>query len=96
MTDKNECNKTVDVESPYEIWQTTDNLWEWRVLKKYQKPSKEVTNPYARWMCAVKSPHTYGSWEYGDVYVAEILNRVDTYRSLVSEGQLEFDLSFTE
>ena len=72
MIDKNLCNKTVDVETPYEIWRTTDHQWEWRVLKKYQKPSKEVMNPYARWFCAVKSPHTNGTWEYGDTYVREV------------------------
>ena len=81
--DKNECGKTVDAEIPYEIWKTTDNLWEWRVLKKYQKPSKEDINPYARWYCAVKSPHTYDTYDYGDVYVAEIKNRIDTYRSML-------------
>ena len=26
----------------------------------------------ARWFCAVKSPTTYGSWEYGDTYVKDI------------------------
>jgi hypothetical protein len=79
--EKNLMNKTRPVENPYEVWRTTDNLWEWRILKKWQKPSKEKENPYARWFCAVKSPHTYDSWEYGDVYVAEVLNRIDTYRS---------------
>lgn len=83
MIDKNLCNKTVDVETPYEIWETLDGLWEWRVMKKYQKPSKELTNPYARWFCAVKSPHTYDTYDYGDVYVAEILNRVDTCKRVI-------------
>lgn len=27
---------------------------------------------YARWYCAVKSPFTHGSYEYGDVYVSDI------------------------
>jgi hypothetical protein len=34
--------------------------------------NKEAANPYARWFVAVKSPDTYGSWEYGDTYVSEI------------------------
>lgn len=67
---KNECAKTRKVEEPYEIWQT--GAWEWRVLKKWQAPDKEATNPYARWFCAVKSPMTYGSYDIGDVYVKDI------------------------
>lgn len=67
---KNECGKTRPVENPYEIW--TAPGWEWRVLKKYQAPDKEIKNVYARWLCAVKSPHTFGSWEYGDAYVKEV------------------------
>ena len=32
----------------------------------------EKANMYARWYCAVKSPMTHGSWEYGDVYVNDV------------------------
>jgi hypothetical protein len=60
------------VDNPYEIWTTQDESWEWRVLKKYQTPENEAKNPYARWFCAVKSPMTLGSWEYGDTYVKDI------------------------
>lgn len=74
----NKCGKTRDVEQPYEIWRNGD--WEWRVLKKYQTPEKEEKNEYARWFCAVKSPMTYGSWEYGDTYVKD----VKQYAMLVS------------
>jgi hypothetical protein len=69
---KNLQGKTVDVETPYEIWTNQQAGWEWRVLKKYQAPEKEATNPYARWFCAVKSPMTYGSWEMGDTYVNDV------------------------
>lgn len=69
---KNQCAKTRSVDNPYEVWTTPDNSWEWRVLKKYQSPENEEKNPYARWFCAVKSPFTYGSWEYGDTYVKDI------------------------
>ena len=41
-------------------------------MKKYQMPHMEKTNMYARWYCAVRSPMTYGSWEYGDVYVHDV------------------------
>ena len=72
--EKNLMAKTRPVDNPYEIWtwESPDGVWEWRVLKKWQKPSKEAENPYARWFCAVKSPHTYGSWEYGDTYVRDV------------------------
>ena len=69
----NPCSKTRKIKEPYEIW-VNDMLpdWEWRVLKKWQAPSKEATNPYARWFVAVKSPMTYGSWEMGDEYVTNV------------------------
>tara|TARA_R110000824_G_scaffold376372_2_gene567497 strand:- start:81 stop:320 length:240 start_codon:yes stop_codon:yes gene_type:complete len=69
---KNECGKTRKVENPYEIWENKKGGWEWRVLKKYQNPENEAKNPYARWLCAVKSPMTHGSWEYGDTYIKDI------------------------
>ena len=71
-TEKNLCGKSRKLDNPYEIWQTPDGSWTWRVLKKWQSPSKEKSNPYARWFCAVSSPHTYGGYDYGDVYVREI------------------------
>ena len=73
-TEKNLMGKTRPVDKPYEVWKadSPDGEWEWRILKKWQKPSKEKTNPYARWFCAVKSPNTFGSWEYGDTYAREI------------------------
>lgn len=77
---KNPCGKTRPVENPYEIYRS--HLlpgWEWRVLKKYQTPEKEKDNPYARWFCAVKSPMTYGSWEYGDTYVRDILDEAQAF-----------------
>ena len=55
-------------ENPYEIWVNNED-WEWRVLKKWQADDNK---PYARWMCAVKSPFTHGGYDYGDVYVSEI------------------------
>ena len=68
---KNECNKTRDIDNPYEIWQGPANF-EWRVLKKYQSPENEAKNDYARWFCAVKSDMTYGEFEYGDTYISDI------------------------
>ena len=68
---KNECNKTRDIDNPYEIWRGPGNF-EWRVLKKYQNAENEAKNEYARWFCAVKSNFTYGEFELGDVYVSDI------------------------
>ena len=68
---KNECNKTRDIDNPYEVWRGPANF-EWRVLKKYQNAENEAKNDYARWFCAVKSDMTYGSFELGDTYVSDI------------------------
>jgi len=70
------CRKSRDVDNPWEIWKGYGPLegWEWRVLKKWQSPKKEICNQYARWFCAVKSPMTYDSWEYGDVYRHDVIN----------------------
>lgn len=70
---KNPHGKMRTKDNPYAII-TNDNWpgWEWRVLKRYQSAEKEKSNPHARWMVAVKSPHTYGNYEMGDVYVTEI------------------------
>jgi len=46
--------------------------WTWKVLKTYQRPDKEHENSYARWLVAVKSPYTHGSWDMGDSYVRDI------------------------
>lgn len=73
MEDKNLCGKTRGVNDPYEIWVSYDGTWEWRVLKKYQKPSLEAKNQYARWFCAVRTPMTYGDYDMGDVYMREII-----------------------
>ena len=67
---KNLHGKSRTVENPYHI--IVADGWEWRVLKRDQSPDAERANPYARWFVAVKSPLTYGSWEYGDTYIREI------------------------
>jgi hypothetical protein len=67
---KNLHGKSRTVENPYHI--IVADGWEWRILKRYQSPDAERANPYARWFVAVKSPLTYGSWEYGDTYIREI------------------------
>ena len=66
---KNECAKTRPVTNPYEVW--SNGSWVWKVLKKYQTPEKEASNPYSRWFCMVSSPYCPDG-EMGDVYVSEI------------------------
>ena len=70
----NKANKERKVDNPYEIWVAPDSGWEWRVLKKWQAPATEAKNAYARWFVAVKSPMTFGSFEYGDTYVGDIIH----------------------
>jgi hypothetical protein len=67
----NPKGKTRKVDDPYETYYGAGD-WEWRVLKHYQTADKERQNPYARVFCAVKSPFTFGSWEYGDTYCKDI------------------------
>ena len=73
MPTKNLCGKTRPLDNPYEVWRNNSG-WEWRILKRYQSPENEAKNPYARVMCAVQSPFTYGSFEYGDTYIRDIIN----------------------
>ena len=66
--------KTAKLEAPYAVFKNEFAGWEWRVLKVNQ-PKRSPYDPegYATWFVAAKSPMTYGSWEYGDTYAAEIL-----------------------
>ena len=79
---KNLRGKTVKLQDAYEVYQATG--WEWRILKHYQTPDKESDNPHARVFCAVKSPMTYGTWEYGDSYLKDITG----YGTLVSRREV--------
>jgi len=68
---KNLCGKTRPASKPYEVW--TRDGWSWTVLKKYQSPEKEESNPFARWFCLVKSPFVPHG-EMGDCYVKDIVS----------------------
>jgi C1A family cysteine protease len=68
---KNLCGKTRTKENPYEVWKSPDGSWTWAVLKKWQTPEKEASNPYARWFCFVTSPMC-PQGEFGDTYVRDI------------------------
>ena len=77
MTTKNECGKTRKLEDPYEVWICRSEfglMIEYRVLKKYKNPKNEAEDPFARWFTAARSEATFGSWEYGDTYVRDIVS----------------------
>lgn len=72
----NKYAKTRPIDNPYEIWEGTAMMtggevlnFEWRVLKKWQIDDDK---PHARWFVAVKTEATFGSYDYGDEYVADI------------------------
>ena len=62
--------KRAKLESPYATFVAGD--WEWRVLK-VNAPKKGWGAKYATWFVAAKSPNTFGSWEYGDTYIVDVL-----------------------
>lgn len=67
-SNKNSFAKLRKVDDPYEVWGGIEG-WEVRVLKKNQIDDNK---PYASWFVATKSPYTFGSWDYGDMYVSEL------------------------
>ena len=69
--EKNECAVMRKPDNPYEVWVSADGSWEWHVLKKYQSPTNEAKNQYARWLCLVKTPYVPDG-EMGDVYISDI------------------------
>jgi len=70
---KNPFGKRVDIANAYATY--VDRFdFEYKVLKTYQRSDKERDNPGARWHVATKSPFTFGSYEYGDGYVKDILS----------------------
>lgn len=64
--------KTATIEKPHATFVGGD--WTYHVLKTYQTPAKERANQYAAWVMAVKSPHTFGSYDMGDTYIRDVVN----------------------
>ena len=60
--------KSRPVGQPYAIYRAGDMTW--HVLKTYKQVKNEDT--YARWMVAAKSDATFGSFDMGDTYAAEV------------------------
>ena len=74
---KNQFGKSKKIDSAYATYRV-DNpnngmYFEWKILKTYQVKKNEDNNQYARWHTACKSPMTYDRWEYGDVYIKDIM-----------------------
>ena len=70
---KNLLGKSRKTDAPYAIFKGYGPFGEteMRLLKTYSTPLNEAKNPYARWMVAVKSEMTYGSYDMGDSYIRE-------------------------
>jgi len=62
--------KTRSVDKPYAIYRAGDMVW--HVCKTYKTPANEAKSPYSRWFVWAKSPMTYGEFEGGDTYRAEV------------------------
>ena len=69
--------KMRDLDNPYMTYEGRG--FEWRVLKRYQKPANEAKNEFARWLVAARSPMTYGEWEIGDTYISDIRKYAETW-----------------
>lgn len=82
---KNLWAKTRGENDPY-LTVKQDN-WTWKVLKAYQSNAKERRNPFARWLCAVQSPMTFGSWDFGDTYIHDI--PIDAAAQAVLDARLK-------
>lgn len=72
--------KCRDIANPYATIMSGD--WTWYVLKAYKTREAELGDTYARWFCAVESPHTGKYADYGDVYIATIPSTPELERLL--------------
>lgn len=62
--------KSATQDAPHATFEAGD--WTWKVLKVNQ-PAKGPHGDYATWFVAAQSPHTFGGWDLGDTYAAEVL-----------------------
>ena len=67
---KNLKGKTRDVNKPYAVY-VLPGCRGTRLLKHYKSTESESKDPYARVFCAVKTAHTWGGYDMGDVYINE-------------------------
>lgn len=79
--------KTRKLNEPYVS--VVHNGWEWRILKAYKTRKAEREDRYARWLCAVKSPMTFGSWDMGDAYCNDVPMTAELSAALAERYRLE-------
>lgn len=84
-TMKNTMRKLRKPGDPHETWVSRDGSWRWEVLKKYQA---DDTKPFARWLCAVYTPHTFPTYDIGDVYAADVMREAHK----VEVGRLSWEM----
>lgn len=65
--------KTAELGSPHATFVNHRAGWTWKVLKVYCSAKSDRVDEYARWLLAVKSPHTFGDFEHGDTYIKDVL-----------------------
>ena len=90
---KNLLGKSRNLQKPYAIWkgQGPFGNTEMCLIKTYQVPANEAKNQYAKWMIAVKSDMTYGSYDMGDSYIRDAIYGLNlTYAS--EEYRQQYDL----
>ena len=73
--------KTAKIESPHSTYSCGDLTL---AVLRVNAPAKGPTTEYATWLVSAKSPLTYGIWEYGDTYIADVL-RYGTLESATDE-----------
>ena len=83
--------KTTDIEAPHAVYINERAGFEWRVLKVYSTSKKGLADRYARWFVAARSPMTFGTWEYGDSYISEIV-RYGKLRDATPEFREHLDM----
>ena len=88
--EKNLWAKTRPISNPYAT--VSYNGWTWRILKAYQSRSRERTNRFARYYCAVSSPFTYEGYDIGDVYISGIPMTADLVAALEERATKEATL----
>lgn len=83
----NPIRKGREATSPWATLEHPQADWEWRILKAYKSGKTSKQDKYSRFFCAVMSPYTYGSYEYGDVYVTDLIDK----RGInITQGTAEF------
>ena len=93
MASKNLLGRARKMDNPYAIFTGHGpfGYTELRLLKTYQLPAKEMTNQYARWFVAVKTPMTHGSFDLGDTYIRDALSGLKLVQST-----LEYDKQYDD